>query len=340
MTHELHRLADVVQTNCDISDAAYAQDMTLCNYLLAMREHFRWEKRIPAGAEPERSQVGHWISEREARWEGLESKALVPLPLATGEADPFDVEAVNAEWLDAGWAYGAAVGRFGKPHFFLGRLARRETRAGVEILEIGREIARDLEATPASLTNRTIVLRMEAFERWLWTSAEAWAHTRRPGPMQQALAAYGYETDPAGAIAAMAGEQRETLLLHELGEHRAGRALGPEWETLMARLPDKRAELTVRAVRDLLADCLVTLPDIVARRDRDSLHFFLATVSSLRKALCPALPRAYERVISTGDWESLAACATAGASHWLRAGKALASGAIALPEDPAEIALN
>ena len=340
MSEGLLRLASAVQTNCDISDAAYAQDMTLCNYLLAMREHFRWERRIPAGTEPGRSEVGMWIAEREARWEGLESRDFTPLPLAVGEADPFDVDAVNAEWLESGWAYGASIGRFGKPHFFLGCLVRREWREGVQILEIGREIARDLEATPASLADGTIVLRTEAFERWLWTSAEAWSHTRRPGPLQQALESYGYEADPAGAIAAMAREQRETLLLHELGEHRAGIALGLEWEALMARMPDKRVELTARAVRDLLADCLVTLPSLASRRDTASLHFFFATLSSLRKALSPTLPRAYEQVILAGDWELLAAQATSGAAHWLAAGKALASGAIPFPADPAEIALN
>ena len=340
MSESLLRLASAVQHNCDVSDAAYAQDMTLCNYLLAMREHFRWEKRIPAGTEPGRSEVGKWIAEREARWEGLGSQDFAPLPLASGEADPFDADAINAEWLDAGWAYGAAIGRFGKPHFFLGHLVQREWRDRIQILDIGREIARDLEATPASLADGTIVLRMEAFERWLWTSAEAWSHTRRPGPLQQALEHYGYEANPAGAITTMAREQRETLLLHELGEHRAGIALGPDWEALMARLPDKRAELTARAVRDLLADCLVTLPAIAARRDTPSLHFFFATLSSTRKVLSPTLPRAYEQAIRAGDWELLAAQATSGAAHWLAAGKALASDAIPFPADPAEIALD
>jgi hypothetical protein len=62
----------------------------------------------------------------------------------------------------------------------------------------------------------------------------------------------------------MLDEQRETLLLHEMGEHAAGLALGDDWERFMGRLQDRRVEILARAVRDLLADCLVTLPAIAA----------------------------------------------------------------------------
>ena len=34
----LNRLVDAVQTNCHITDASHAADMTLCIYLLQMRE--------------------------------------------------------------------------------------------------------------------------------------------------------------------------------------------------------------------------------------------------------------------------------------------------------------
>ncbi len=340
MNTAIRAITRAVQANCDISDAAYAQDMTLCNYLLAMREHFRWEKGLPVGVEPERSAVGRWISEREARWESIAGRDFSAVPLERGEADPFDVATVNGEIVPHGWAYGAAIGRFGKPHFFLGQLVRRETRSDVEVLEVGRESARDLEASAAQLVGNTVVIRREAFERWLWTSAEAWALTRRPGAMRAALQHYGYDADPAGAILAMADEQRETLLLHELGEHAAGVRLGPAWEAYMNRTKSKRQELMARGVRDLLADCLVTLPAIAAQRDLASLHFYFATFSGMRKSLFPALPQAYEKVVSGTEWESLTQCASMGECHWLAAATALADGHTDMPEDPAALALR
>ncbi len=47
---ERARLARAVQTNCDIADAHHAADMTLCVYLLQMREYFRWERRAALDA--------------------------------------------------------------------------------------------------------------------------------------------------------------------------------------------------------------------------------------------------------------------------------------------------
>ena len=43
-------LAAAVQTNCHIADARHAADMTLCIYLLQMREFHRWERGLPFGA--------------------------------------------------------------------------------------------------------------------------------------------------------------------------------------------------------------------------------------------------------------------------------------------------
>ena len=42
-------LVQAVQTNCDIADARHARDVSLCTYLLGMREFYRWE----CGAAPD-----------------------------------------------------------------------------------------------------------------------------------------------------------------------------------------------------------------------------------------------------------------------------------------------
>ena len=40
-------LVHSVQRNCHIADAHHAREATLCNYLLEMREFYRWEHEVP-----------------------------------------------------------------------------------------------------------------------------------------------------------------------------------------------------------------------------------------------------------------------------------------------------
>jgi hypothetical protein len=325
MTHSLAPLIAAVEANCHLSDARHAQDLTLCNYLLAMREYYRWEHDLPHGAPPPRAEVSRWIAEREALWETLAGADWSAMPLAAGAADPFDVEAVNAELLPEGLVYGAGRGRFGKPHFFLARLARRERRDGVEILEAGCEYARDLDAAPALLQGGTIVLRREAFERWLWLAAEAWGSRPAGSDMDAALEAYGYGREPPAALARMAEGERETLILHELGEHAAGRLLGDGWEGFMDGLADRRVEIVARAVRDLLADSLVTLPTLLERGAEASLRFWFATFTGMRRELFPRLTAARATWDAGGGTAALLEALGEGREHWLSVGRRMAS---------------
>ncbi len=315
-----------VQSNCLLSDARYAQEQALCNYLLSMREYYRWEHELALDAEPERKDVLRWIGEREAAWESLSADAQwAPIPLADSSADAFDVEAVNAELVPSRLVYGAGVGRFGKPHFFLGELVSRELRDGVVVLESGCEYARDIEAAPALLQDRTVYLRRDAFERWLWLRSELWQSRENAGAMGAALEAYGFADDRAGALARMARSERETLILHELGEHAAGLLLGEAWERMMAEATDRRAELGARAVRDLLADCFVTLPTLIERRAVPSLHFWFANFTGLRRMLFPRLAQARATWIATGRETALADAVARGREHWERVAATLAS---------------
>ncbi len=82
--------------------------------------------------------------------------------------DPFDVETANRELVPSGVVYGAGIGRFGKPQFFLGALEREEWRDGVRILVSRCEYARDLSPAPAAVRGSTIYVRLESLQRLLW----------------------------------------------------------------------------------------------------------------------------------------------------------------------------
>ena len=86
---------------------------------------------------------------------------------------------------------------------------------------------------------------------------------------------------------------------------------------MLAALDEPRSELLVRAVRDHLADCLVTLPELLAREAHAALHFYAGNLSGMRRELFPTWLQAYEAWVETGSIASLAAAAEAGRKHWL-----------------------
>lgn len=318
MNGAVERLRTVVQANCHVTDARHARNMTLCIYLLEMRELFRWERGAALGSSLPRADVGAWIAEREALWETLEGADYQPLPLDGGEVDPYDIDAVNRAVAPYGLVYGAGVGRFGKPQFFLGVLEREESRDGMRVLVAGRELARDLSAAPAAMRGDTVSIRFESLLRVLWERVEGWAQKRHEGALKAALDAYGYEFGSAAAIERMAAAEVETLILHELGERDAGRVLGPRWEDMLASLTRRRTEIFVRAVRDLLADCLVTLPALLERNAAASLHFWFASFDGMRQMLFPQMATAYALWRNGDGGRALRAAIDAGVPHWQR----------------------
>ncbi len=309
-------LVETVQGNCHITDARHARNMTLCTYLLEMRELYRWENGVPLTEPLSRSAVGAWLSDRETLWSRVEGDDYRPLPVDDCLVEPFDVQSANRMLVPRGFVYGAGIGRFGKPQFFLGALEREEWREGARILVSRCEYARDLAPMPAALRDGTIYVRLESLQRVLWEKAEAWAVKRPDGALKSALDAHGFAADPDAALASMTAAEGDTLILHELGEHRAAAELGPPWERMLAGLASRRAELFVRAVRDHLADCTTTLPALLARDAPASLHFWFANLDGMRRELFPHVVAGYEAWRDGDGGRALHVGVVAGATHW------------------------
>lgn len=313
-------LRDAVQTNCHIADARHAQDLSLCTFLLQMREFHRWERGLPLDAPLVRAEVGAWISRREALWGELEQRDFVPLPVGGGAAaaEPFGVAAVNAVLQPQGLVYGAGWEGAQRPAFFLAELRelRRIAAEGLVVQVCGREWARGLFAPPAVLSGDTIVLRRESMARWLWEKFEVFGLKRADGPFKAVAQAYGLARDFLGGLPRLLDEQSETLILHEIGEHRAGRRLGPAWGEIRLAIDDRRGELLLRAVRDQLADLGTTLPALLERDDAVSLHFWFAGYDGLRKQLFPGLADAYRAWCEGDGGAALAQACAAGACHF------------------------
>jgi hypothetical protein len=349
-------LVAAVQHNCDIADAAHAADLSLCNFLLQMREYYRWRQGLGFGAPLARDAVGRWLAETEARWSALEDEPFVPLPIDGRAFDPFDLEAVNARLIPQGWVYGAGLAGPGRAGFFLAALQRTETVAASDgettpgawptdapdapdsehtsdtpgtpdrtgavsslcVQHAGAEHARGLFAPPAALQGTTVVLRHASIARWLWERYEAFALRRGAGPFAAVAEAFGLHDTTAfvDALPRLAALQARGLLLHELGEHRAARTLEPGWSALRLAVHDRRAALWLRAVRDLLADLRVTLPTLLDEGPPEALHLWFSHHEGPHAALCPGLDDAYRAWCAGDGGAALRAACDAGVAHF------------------------
>ncbi len=319
----LGQLANTVQKNCHISDARYAGDYSLCIFLLKMREFYRWENGIPLTRTLPKEEVGEWLQEREQMWSHLESSPFEPLPMEKGAFDPFDVESINSELIPQGYVYSGGYGRLSKPHFFLGDLLKKETRDGFTIYISSCEYARDLAAPPAMLQGKTIYLRRESVRRFLWEKIDEWSWNRKNDAMERALADYKYHVDMDAALDQMTVNESEAMILHELGEGRAGELLGEEWNQMLTVLSRSKAEIMARAVRDILADCISTLPSLIESEKTASLHFYFANFGGMRKHLFPEILDAYRRWANERDLRPLRRLVSTGKSRWLETAHAM-----------------
>lgn len=305
----LANLCATAQFNADLADAQHAQSSPLCIYLLNMRDFFRWERKVPFDQTLERSELGPWIRTREAHWDALRDGAITEdqtveyRPLFPGVSDdPFNTLAIHDVLESKGLVYGAGIGRFGRPQFFLGRAIAREIRSDCEIVVCGEEFSRGASAAPAMSRGHEILIRQDALERWLWARYEEWQLHPRDNGLSVAYASYadrivaeyGHAIDPPVVIRQMALHERETLILHELGERRIDADLGEDWHEMLDDMPSRKAELLARSIRDLLADCTVTLPRLLASDSFASIHCWFGLLDGVRLKLSPALLEAYQ----------------------------------------------
>ena len=315
MKHEHQQLARAVQHNCNISDARYAGNYTMCVYLLKMREYFRWEMEQGFGANLRRDDVGQWLTAREQLWLDIEDQDYAHLDIDGELHDPFHSGPINSKLLEHGLVYSAGIGQKSKPHFFLADLVRHESVDGFDIYIADREYARDLTSPPAMSQKQTVYIRRESFKRMIWEKTEQWRWSKPRNAMARAIACYDFDNDLQGALDAMTERELESAILHEIGEIRAGEDLAG-WQDMMSQLMFTQAEIMARAVRDHLADAISTLPALLRNQQEASIHFYMANLTSMRKHIFPALMEAYNDWCKSRDTARLEELIDKSRSHW------------------------
>jgi hypothetical protein len=315
MKYEHQQLARAIQHNCNISDARFAGNYTMCIYLLKMREYFRWEMEQDFGSSLTRDDVGRWLSEREQLWSDLENENYAHLDIDGELHDPFHSEDINSKLMDHGLVYSAGIGQKAKPHFFLADLLKHDRHNGYNIYISAREYARDLSSPPAMSLQQDIFIRRESFKRMIWEKTEQWRWSKSRNAMANAIACYDFDNDLPGALDEMTDRELEAAILHEIGEIRAGESLSG-WDDMMSQLMFTQAEIMARAVRDHLADAISTLPALLEEQQEASIHFYMANLTHMRKHLFPSLLGAYDDWLVDRNPEHFRKLVDASRNHW------------------------
>jgi hypothetical protein len=323
MIHVDPELVSTVQFNCDLSDARFAGNYTMCIYLLKMREFYRWHHGLPLRESLSMKAVGEWVQQREGRWDAIESRDWEPLPVDGDYLDVFDDEPVNQRLSPERVVFSSGIGRFGKPVFFLAECLESRRQQDFTVYVAGREYARELAAPPAMIRGDRIFLRRQSLERMLWESIEEWRWHRRPGAMERVYEHYGFDADPDRALADLVEDQIEQLLLHEKGEHLAGKVLTGEWESMLLDVVGSGTENVVRAVRDCFADCLAVLPALIESDRPELVHFYFAIQTPLRKELFPALTKRYREWVEGASLERMSETVDAACGHFEQVAKTM-----------------
>ena len=293
----------------------------MCVYLLRMREYYRWLHDIPLGMRLSTDVVRDWVTTREMHWDDIEEDDYQPLLIAGNRIDPFESTAVNAALQGKGLVYSAGIGRMGQPQFVLARhIATTYPDNHTICVETGVENARDIITQPAMAIGNTVIIRHDCISRLLWQMIEEWQTSQTPGPVARIAEHYNLAGNkyPEQAILAATEDLCNVFRAHEYGELEAGRLLGESWHNMAAKLIGTRGELYVRAVRDLLADSLCTLPMILEQDAAHYLDFWLAGIQGVRLQLLDntILDQMRKTDCNNKRFALLALLQTSAASHW------------------------
>ncbi len=321
-------LTRAVQFNCDLSDRESATDYSICIYLIRMREYYRWSHGIAMNESLDQSALMDWVSDTEARWEKITLDDFQALEYQGVVYQPFESKALNRVLQPQGYTYAAGYGRFGKPIFMLAKLESLERGEQYSLTIAGRELARELSAPPAVMQAGEILIRTESVTRLIWDLLEEWQWNKPDNAMAQVVKYYDFEGDAMQALERASTDQAEVLILHEIGEMIAEELLAPCWNEMLSD-ENRHRHLFARAVRDSLADCLTTLPGLLAEGNTPGIHFYFASLTPMRKSMFPSLAKAYRQWHSGGSTGGIKSAINCGQAHWLNIANALTDDFIA-----------
>lgn len=310
---DIDSIAAQVKRNCNISDAKYWGFYSPCGLLLRLRDLYRIEHGLNPWDRIGHDSIGRWIEEREELWSGLEGLDYSEIEIRGKRYSPFNVKAIGTALIKHNLVYSAGYGDFLKPVFMLAELSGSRGTGRYAVHIAGRELARDLSASPAMIRGDTIIARHQTMEMFLWGKFEEMKTRRCSGALFHAFAEYGISGEAENELSPAALEERFERLVreelsayihHEIGEASQRSILGRWWRRLVTAMPHSRAELFLRSMKDILSDTCRNgmLSYIIANKKAGSLSFYVALLGGFRRHIFPDIVTAYEEFTTTRDW--------------------------------------
>lgn len=300
-----------VQHNCDISDARDHGIYTMCTMVLKLRNLYKWERGLEPWQEAEPADLLDWIDTKEQYWETIANEQFSTITLDKQQHDPHSLEEINTIIGGDNLYYGSGYGRSMKPVFFLAEKEKDYTVAGLPVLVLGKEWAREMSSPFAMAQEGHIIIRRESLRYFLYDQIQELQGSCRAS-FRHALEKYGLvdngKLNQMGLrkkLDAIVSEEMDLFIYHEVGEI-LQEQLDSETLTKISMLyPNSVIELVSRTIKDVLADTHENglLAYCIREQKETSLSFYIGFLDGLRKNLLPEIQPAWEKFLLTSDWQ-------------------------------------
>jgi hypothetical protein len=302
----LNKLISQIKYNCNVSDAVFGGNLSLCNMLLRLRQLYYNEHSLEPWQNTDNKVIIDWIGEREKLWNNLEEVDLKSLAIEKNTFDPFHTRQVNQLLESSGLVYGAGYGMFGKPQFFLAKSLKTERRGKINISYLGKEHCTDLLPSLALSRDNTVLVRKRILINYIFHKFR----DRKSGSLSEnAFSMYGVnqrslKKNYPELFSKIADDLFELIVLHEIAEikHRSQ----PLTKLLSSGVP-KNIELFFRAIKDCIADLsnMGPLDAIIKDRRKDLLLLYAAFLSEWYNIFFPAMPLVFKKFQNNMDFKAL-----------------------------------
>ncbi|MCX8030192.1 MAG: hypothetical protein N3A59_01245 [Thermodesulfovibrionales bacterium] len=295
-----------IKRNCDISDAKYWGYFSLCGLLLRLRQLYRSEKNLPPWSNIELKDIGEWINNKESLWASLENQSYKNLTINSSVFNPFEISEINSLLLEEKFIYGAGLGLYKKPLFFIGELFYQTKIDDFHIYYVKNEIARDLFASAGMLQNNVIFIRLDQIKTLLW---EVFCDLKGRKNDLFEMVFSNLEISSEDTLSSEFVEKFDNLTMnfshiildHELAEaHEASENL----REIVLSTEDRKIEYFLRDLKDKISDTSPKGPlkRIIQNQDKASLCFYISLLEIYHKAFYSHLRIAFEDFLRSQDW--------------------------------------
>ncbi len=302
-----------IRHNCNISDARDHGIYTMCTMVLKLRNLYKWENCLQPWQEPEPADLLDWIEAKENFWATIGDESYRQLHINGSVCKPDNSVVVNTYFHDKQMVYGAGYGRSMKAVFFLADRIEQRTVAGLPVVILGKETAREMAAPFAMTQEGVIYIRKDPLRFFLWDYIQELRSSSR-GSIRHALQLYGLLQDGQlqqqkfkDTLDTIVEAELDLFIYHEVGEVLQTILDSLTLQKIVAQFPGSVYELVSRSIKDILADTHPhgLLSHCISEERATSLSFYVGFLDGLRKQLFPEMESALETFRTDQNWRGI-----------------------------------